>query len=53
VEPGRTVIANLPAMELNVILIDGGWQGSSKVTTRDGETVEVRLQVQKTEPRGR
>ncbi len=54
VQPERTVIRQLPAMELRVSVLPMGanLQGTATVTTRAGETVEVRIPVQPAQPRG-
>jgi hypothetical protein len=51
VQPGHTVIAWLPAIELTVMVVASGtWSGTAVVTALAGQTVEVHVPVKKYEP---
>jgi RNA polymerase sigma-70 factor (ECF subfamily) len=51
VQPGHTVVAWLPAMELTVMVVaSSNWGGNAVVTALAGQTVEVHVPVKKYEP---
>jgi hypothetical protein len=54
VQPGRTVIANLPAMELSLFVMGmGEWNGRADIATITGQTIEVHVAMKKAERNGR